>query len=146
VGGAEGAEPSTVVGVLEHTASADASVPVPRVVELREGTFVIGRQRDKVDLHLDSTKVPNMISRMHATILVDRRPGGSQGGQGQYVVRVMDTRSTNGLFVNSVKCTDAILNDGDVITLGGGHHLAVGDSLEQPESEFVFTFRRHNAA
>ena len=57
VGGAEGAEPSAVVGVLEHTASADASVPIARVVELREGTFVIGRQRDKVDLHLDSTYV-----------------------------------------------------------------------------------------
>jgi hypothetical protein len=71
-----------------------------------------------------------MISRVHAHI--------AHLSNDQWKLR--DNRSVNGIYVNSIKVGEAILNDGDVITFGGGGNAAFGSTKEQPEAEFIYKF------
>lgn len=69
---------------------------------LRRPQLMIGRNE-----HNDVTIVSRYVSRHHA-LLVNR-------SEGTYVV---DLKSTNGTFVNSVQVTQQALKDGDIITIG----------------------------
>ena len=59
-------------------------------------------------LVLDSEHQKLMISRSHAQL---------QHADGKWKVR--DVGSTNGLLVNGVKRSEAVLQDGDIVTFGG---------------------------
>ena len=59
-------------------------------------------------LVLDSEHQKLMISRSHAQL---------QPADGKW--KVLDVGSTNGLLVNGVKRSEAVLHDGDIVTFGG---------------------------
>jgi pSer/pThr/pTyr-binding forkhead associated (FHA) protein len=71
-----------------------------------------------------------MISRVHAHI--------AHLSNNQWKLR--DNRSVNGVYVNDVKVSEASLNDGDVITFGGGGNAPFGSKKQQPDSEFIYKF------
>lgn len=73
-----------------------------QVVPLDQEVVHIGRGLT-ADLRLEDVT----ISRRHA-ILINRRSG----------AKVLDDRSSNGIFVNGIRVSEADLSDGDVIALG----------------------------
>jgi hypothetical protein len=79
----------------------------------------IGRDRKKVDVHLDSASLPNFISRTHG--ILRREPSG--------VVSLRDNETQNGTFVNGVRVTQVELASGDLIAFGAKGNLAVGAKL-----------------
>jgi len=70
--------------------------------QLRRPQLMIGRNE-----HNDVSIVSRYVSRHHALLV--NRPDGT------YVV---DLKSTNGTFVNSIQVTQQALKDGDIITIG----------------------------
>jgi len=109
---------------------------IPRKVTLVPGSSVMfGRDTSKVDVWLDSKKVPNMISRVHA--FCEWIPE-------EEVWQIRDNRSVNGVFVNDTKINQHQLKPHDVITFGGGAKLEVGQTLCQPQSEFTYQFGSDN--
>jgi len=109
---------------------------IPRKVTLVPGSSVMfGRDTSKVDVWLDSKKVPNMISRVHA--FCEWIPE-------EEVWQIRDNRSVNGVFVNDRKINQHQLKPHDVITFGGGAKLEVGQTLCQPQSEFTYQFGLDN--
>ena len=100
-------------------------------------TYIIGRDASTADLHIDSSRQPNLLSRRHA-ILQWTAAGGptTLGGW-----RLIDLRSVNGLYVNDVKVSEALLKDGDVLCFGGGAAVKDGSRREQPNSEFRYVYR-----
>jgi len=69
--------------------------------------FAIGRNPKSANLTLDSSLVPNMISRKHARIV------SSDEG-----VEVVDCESLNGTWVNDVQVNRHHLRQGDVLVIG----------------------------
>merc|ERR1711862_625602 len=69
--------------------------------------FLIGRNPKSANLTLDSSLVPNMISRKHARILST-----DEG------VEVVDCESLNGTWVNGVQVNRHHLRQGDVLVIG----------------------------
>jgi len=109
---------------------------IPRKVTLVPGSSVMfGRDTSKVHVWLDSKKVPNMISRVHAFCEWIPEKG---------VWQIRDNCSVNGVFVNDVKIDQQQLKLHDVITFGGGAKLGVGQTLCQPQSEFTYQFGLDN--
>ena len=86
-----------MIGYLEIDTGAQR-----RVVPLREDVIHVGRGLS-ADVRLDDATV----SRKHALIV--RREDG---------VVILDDRSMNGVWVNGERVTEAMLGDGDEITLG----------------------------
>lgn len=78
-------------------------LPDGQEVVLREGTWVIGRDASALVRLVD-----NRVSRRHACVEVvgDR-------------CEVRDLASTNGTTVNGMPVSDAVLDDGDVVGVGG---------------------------
>jgi len=116
------------------------SVPLPKIVHLKKPIVTVGRQKnepDPVDIFLDSTRVPRMISRLHAKFLQTSETD----NQGRHLWKLVDNNSLNGVFVNDVKVAEKVLEDGDRIIFGGGGKLALGVTKAQTDSEFVFVFK-----
>eukprot|EP01122_Echinamoeba_exundans_P008997 TRINITY_DN3082_c0_g2_i1.p1 TRINITY_DN3082_c0_g2~~TRINITY_DN3082_c0_g2_i1.p1 ORF type:complete len:536 (-),score=99.20 TRINITY_DN3082_c0_g2_i1:91-1698(-) len=116
---------------LQLAASLPPSVAIPKLVHLKKAETSIGRDKNQVDVFLDSTRAPRMISRVHAHVmhLVDAS------------WKIRDNHSVNGLFVNSIKVHEAALKDGDLLTFGGGGNMAFGQRKDQQEtSEFIYRF------
>jgi hypothetical protein len=77
-------------------------LPDGRRVELGEETAIIGRLPECAIALSDP-----QVSRHHAEIRREERG-----------YRVVDLESTNGIQVNGIRVREAVLNDGDVITVG----------------------------
>merc|ERR1712129_209762 len=73
----------------------------------RPGDFVIGRNPKSCNLILDSTDVPNMVSRRHAVIV-----------SADDAVILTDCESLNGTFVNNRRVGRETLRQGDVVVIG----------------------------
>jgi len=90
-------------GCLVHLVnSASQVIHVPRL-----GDFVIGRNPKSCNLTLDSSEVPNMISRRHAVIV-----------SADDSVMVVDCESLNGTFVNGRRVGRETLRQGDIVVVG----------------------------
>lgn len=103
---------------------------IPALVHIKKIETAVGRERNAVDVHLDSTRVPRMISRVHSFLVYTHH---------QWKVR--DNRSVNGVFVNDRKVHEAVLLDGDIVIFGGGGNRPIGAVLEQRDWEFKYEFR-----
>jgi pSer/pThr/pTyr-binding forkhead associated (FHA) protein len=101
-----------------------------KIVHFRNPEIKIGREQKSVDLFLDSTLQPNMISRLHAKILQDNTQW-----------KIVDNKSMNGLFINNKRVAEAVLRDGDKIVFGGGGALPMGSIRAQSNSEFIYVFK-----
>lgn len=121
---------------LIFVARQSPSVEVPPVYPLDQRLVSIGRKGNSVNLKLDSTRTPRMISRQHAQITQAPAADGSN----RMIWRIVDTNSINGVFVNNAKIKEAVLAHGDIITFGGGASLEVGTIRPNPDAEFVFQF------
>ncbi|CAM9901175.1 unnamed protein product, partial [Choristocarpus tenellus] len=93
---------------------------VPTVIHLDKDSVTIGRSRHTVDVVLDLRPPTNTISRKHAGITRFR----DSKGQGRF--EILDLNSTNGVFVNTVKISSRVLEDGDVVQFGGAAGVPVG--------------------
>ena len=123
--------------------SVDVSVPSAAHVTLDpcvQDRLLIGRDASSADVHLDSSRQPNMISRRHA-ILQWAAAGSGCGSDCAGGWRLIDLRSVNGVYVNDVKANEALLKDGDVLCFGGGAGVKTGSTRQQPNSEFRYLFR-----
>ena len=104
--------------------------PVPnQEIELHGQLMNIGRSADNEIVINDAE-----VSRRHARILQRTGPTGSQ-----YLLE--DLGSTNGSFVNNLRCnTLTPLSDGDVIELGDSIQLVflVRDDSDEPVDESDF--------
>lgn len=104
--------------------------PVPnQQIELQEQLMNIGRSADNEIVINDAE-----VSRRHARILYRSGPTGPQ-------FLLEDLGSTNGSFVNNLRCnTLTPLSDGDVIELGDSIQLIflVGDGNDAPVDESDF--------
>jgi len=74
-----------------------------------------------------------MISRVHAIITKK-----TFENQTRWVIE--DKNSVNGIFVNNVRVSNSQLKNGDRLTFGGGCAVKIGETREQPDSEFEFIF------
>ncbi len=84
-----------------------SSAPTP------PGSLKIGRATD------NDIVIPDVLaSRHHATLIPT--PGGTE---------IADNRSINGTFVNGSRVTTALLNEGDVVTIGNVDLVFTGGSL-----------------
>jgi len=95
--------------------------------------YRIGRAQPEVDLHLDSTAKPGLVSRLHAEILYDATKGGW----------ILQDRSQNGVFVNDIRQDRVALQHGDVIAFGGGglrSTVPIGQRVLQPKCELLYRF------
>ena len=84
-----------------------------RTPETPAGGIKIGRATD------NEIVIPDVLaSRHHATLLPG--PGGTQ---------ILDNRSINGTFVNGARVEEALLHDGDVVTIGNIDLVFTGGTL-----------------
>ncbi|CAM9309866.1 unnamed protein product, partial [Discosporangium mesarthrocarpum] len=83
-------------------------------------SLTIGRSRHTADIILDLKPPANTISRNHACIKrsVDRK------GKKQFTIH--DLKSTNGIFVNNIKVTTKLLQEGDIVQFGGASGVPDG--------------------
>lgn len=88
-----------LVHLIRHTSDV---LHVPR-----QGDFVIGRNPKTCNLTLDSSEVPNMVSRRHAVIV-----------SADDAVILQDCESLNGTFVNGRRVGRETLRQGDVVVIG----------------------------
>eukprot|EP00750_Incisomonas_marina_P013574 INCI17497.1.p1 GENE.INCI17497.1~~INCI17497.1.p1 ORF type:complete len:452 (-),score=45.86 INCI17497.1:259-1518(-) len=72
------------------------------------------------------------VSRMHCEI--EKNPRGEWA--------LFDQGSRNGCFVNGVKVSSTVLQDGDVIVLGGGGIIQSGARVQNVESIFQYRFTK----
>ncbi|KAK3105049.1 hypothetical protein FSP39_016170 [Pinctada imbricata] len=104
---------------------------------LKNGVTRFGRATNN-DFYLDSTRLKNFISRLHAEIHCEI----TDGGETEF--RLYD-KGLNGTFVNDRKMNGPhVLEEGDIVTFGhtNGFKLKPGDYAKQPNSEFQFVFER----
>ncbi|MEI7543982.1 MAG: ATP-binding cassette domain-containing protein [Mycobacteriaceae bacterium] len=81
--------------------------------EVPPGALTIGRATD------NDIVIPDVLaSRHHATLIPT--PGGTE---------IVDNRSINGTFVNGDRVTKALLNEGDVVTIGNIDLVFTGGNL-----------------
>jgi two-component system cell cycle response regulator len=96
------------------------AVPIP----LERDQVTLGRALE-ADVRVNDARA----SRLHARINAERDPE-----TGQMRHRITDLGSTNGTLLNGQPITDAILQDGDKITVG--EHLIRFDMLDEIDREF----------
>lgn len=103
----------------------------PERILLTKETTSFGRSADLVDVVVDSSLSPRMISRVHAKI--------SQKGEDFFI----ESDSLNGVLVNSVKRKKCQLQNGDIIVFGGaGAKTVEGSTVENnSQSELVYVFQ-----
>eukprot|EP00929_Paragymnodinium_shiwhaense_P029402 TRINITY_DN16855_c0_g1_i1.p1 TRINITY_DN16855_c0_g1~~TRINITY_DN16855_c0_g1_i1.p1 ORF type:complete len:530 (-),score=156.84 TRINITY_DN16855_c0_g1_i1:132-1721(-) len=115
------------VPFLRLSAASQPSVPFRGVVYLNKDEIRVGRLPD-CEVILESKKVPQMVSRLHARIV--RQQGvGAQASTSSWVLH--DNRSVNGVLVNDEPVGEpgCVLKHGDVVTFGR--------KVVPPEFEFV---------
>ncbi|XP_048771722.1 uncharacterized protein C01G6.5-like isoform X2 [Ostrea edulis] len=110
---------------------------ISNIMKLKYGVTKFGRATSN-DYYLDSTKLKNFISRIHAEIHAIP----SDNGDMQF--QIVD-KGLNGTFINDTKMSGPyILKIGDKVTFGhtNGYKLKAGDYAKQPNSEFQFIFEK----
>jgi hypothetical protein len=98
-----------------------------------EERTTLGRSRSS-DITLDSITYPQTLSRRHVTIWRESL------GDNDYQWHVTDENTMNGTFIDCVKVQDSVINDGEILTLGGGAGLELGQRSELLASDLVFRF------
>ena len=78
----------------------------PATIELHAGTTTIGREEGDVDVHLDSTSFPKLISRLHCRLAANA----------DHVV--LQDCSVNGCSVDGATVRRAALSEGSTIVFG----------------------------
>merc|ERR550537_216675 len=107
-------------GSLARVPPNESPAPDEILLPVSEGDeIMIGRDKTKVDVHLDSTTLPNFISRTHGVL---RREANG-------VVSLRDNGTQNGTFVNGVRITKVDLASGDLIAFGAKGAIPVGKRL-----------------
>ena len=96
------------------------AVPIP----LERDEVILGRALE-TDVRINDPRA----SRMHARIFVERD---EDGGETRY--RISDLGSTNGTLLNGEPISEAVLSDGDKITIGD--HLLRFDMLDEIDQEY----------
>ncbi|HEV7842404.1 MAG TPA: GGDEF domain-containing protein [Pyrinomonadaceae bacterium] len=96
------------------------AVPIP----LERDEVVLGRALE-ADVRINDARA----SRMHARVSVERD---DRTGETRY--RISDLGSTNGTLLNGQPISDAVLNDGDKITIG--EHLMRFEMLDEIDREY----------
>lgn len=110
---------------------------ISNIMKLKYGVTKFGRATSN-DYYLDSTKLKNFISRIHAEIHA------IPCDNGDVQFRIVD-KGLNGTFINDTKMSGPyILKVGDKVTFGhtNGYKLKAGDYAKQPNSEFQFIFEK----
>jgi ABC-type multidrug transport system ATPase subunit/pSer/pThr/pTyr-binding forkhead associated (FHA) protein len=110
--------PPPILGV-GHPKSARATDVVRNLLPQREqpappGSTKIGRAPDN-EIVVDDA----LVSRVHAVLVPT--PAG---------LEIRDNRSSNGTFVNGYPITQALLREGDVVTVGNTDFIVAGNRLE----------------
>jgi diguanylate cyclase (GGDEF)-like protein len=96
------------------------AVPIP----LERDEVILGRALE-ADVRINDPRA----SRMHARVFVERD---EDGGGVRY--RISDLGSTNGTLLNGLRISEAVLSDGDKITIGD--HLLRFDMLDEIDREY----------
>jgi pSer/pThr/pTyr-binding forkhead associated (FHA) protein len=122
---------SRLVLLGEDCQNPSASLP-PFYLFTKEHT-TIGRSR-RADITMDSEKYPVTLSRLHVTLWREAL------GNSNYQWHVSDKNTLNGTFINCVKVQDSVINHGDLLTLGGGAGLELGERSDLLASDLVFRF------
>ncbi|XP_076452180.1 uncharacterized protein LOC143287781 [Babylonia areolata] len=107
------------------------------VVELKEGAVTFGRGAT-ADVYIDSLLLRNFISRRHAVVEGKRE-------QDSHLHFVLHNYGLNGTYVNDVRIGPLHqLREGDRVTFGhkNGYKVKVGETAQQPDSEFQFVFEQ----
>ena len=82
--------------------------------EVPAGAVKIGRATD------NDIVIPDVLASRHHATLIPAATGGAQ---------IVDNRSINGTFVNGQRVEDAVLRDGDVVTIGNVDLVYSGGTL-----------------
>ena len=106
---------------------------MPPYFMLTKERTTIGRSRS-ADLTMDSEAYPCTLSRTHVVIWRE------DIGNGEFQWHVSDSHTMNGTFIGCVKVSDCEINDGEIITLGGGAGLNEGERSDLLASDLVFRF------
>ena len=106
---------------------------IPPNIMLTKERTTIGRSRS-ADLTMDSEAYPCTLSRTHVVIWRE------DIGNGEFQWHVSDSHTMNGTFIGCVKVSDCEINDGEIITLGGGAGLNEGERSDLLASDLVFRF------
>eukprot|EP00054_Salpingoeca_dolichothecata_P024360 m.165781 g.165781 ORF g.165781 m.165781 type:complete len:427 (+) comp24986_c0_seq5:38-1318(+) len=112
---------------------------MPLQIELKDGTNVLGRDEEEVDVFLCSPTNKLMISRRMCTI--KRTSGSTKARPEASVVCTLTAHGMNGVFVNNRKVTRATLVEGDVVTFGGAPASVKPDQVVSVlKSDLVYVF------
>jgi len=123
-------EMDTAGAALYFAGPSASGEQLPKVIYLSKSLHKIGRANESVDIVLDSPLRPRMLSRIHAIIC-----------QEENTWKIIDCKSLNGIFVNSIKVSEAVLKDGDTIVFGEGGKQTLGSKLVQSNPELIYTFK-----
>ena len=94
---------------------------------------------------LDSPKMRCLTSRTHMRIIRHRESSSSSDSTSspRYRYTLEDLNSMNGVLVNSTKIHTTHLQDGDILTIGAGKSMAVGETNKKDvsqASDLVYVF------
>jgi len=106
---------------------------VPSLILLTEERTTIGRSRT-ADITMDSVRYPMTLSRSHLCIWREYISSGN------YQWHVCDLNALNGTFIGCVKVGDSVINDGEILTIGGGAGLELSERSDLLASDLVFRF------
>ena len=106
---------------------------VPSLLLFTEERTTIGRSRT-ADITMDSERYPMTLSRSHLCIWREYISSGN------YQWHVADLNALNGTFIGCVKVGDSALHDGEILTMGGGAGLELGERSDLLASDLVFRF------
>ena len=106
---------------------------LPAFFLLTENRTTIGRSRS-ADITCDSQAYPCTLSRTHVIITREKICNG------EYLWHVTDSETMNGTFIGCVKVHESTIGDGEILTLGGGAGLGLGERSDMLASDLVFRF------
>lgn len=107
---------------------------LPAFFLFNKDSTTLGRSR-RAEITLDSETYPNTLSRTHINIWKKNIPHTND-----YQWHITDLNTMNGTFIDGVKIHESAINDGEILTLGGGAGLEMGQRSNMLASDLVFRF------
>lgn len=114
-----------------------SGLPTEIPLDPMKGTLRVGRDRTEGNVVLNSPRQPCMVSRDHALFTLSAL--GPKGAQWT----LTDLASTNGLFVNSVRIQECILEHGNLVTFGGACQKQHGMLEKDGAIQSIYMYRVH---
>ena len=93
---------------------------LPAFFLFNKDSTTLGRSR-RAEITLDSETYPQTLSRAHINIWKKNIPHTND-----YQWHITDLNTMNGTFIDCVKIHESAINDGEILTLGGGAGLEMG--------------------